>query len=816
MKTAAELVALAESGRTAAQAMLQATDQIAPNWPLDRSIAVNPWWPQRQQTFETVSLQLHERCGALPLMSASHYHERYQSGAITDADLTRALEEAGSPFSEVEAHRVLAETGVETGGLLPLWSRAWDEQEGLLPGERLTDRIRNQVSQVCGRFFDGRQSGWPQSGEAGLLSEWLQQMRLGRDLKRITGSDRARPLLDELPETPEELLALGCRWLGIDKEQAGAVGHALLLEINGWASYCAWRGWEAALKERDDDTLKALLAVRLAWEVLIWGSRPAQAWVALLEPEWQRLREQRAMREKQIRYLWVWQRALEWGYQRRLIQDLAAAPYTPSSDMPDVQAAFCIDVRSEVIRRALEAQSSGIRTLGFAGFFGIPMGYRALDSQETVPQLPGLLAPAFQVHETTGDLRQDLGQRAERLRQVTAKGVLKRLKQHALSTFPMVEGLGMLSGWALVRDSLGLKPATDPAPKTRDGALCHAYSGDPLQPAEKVDLAESILRGLSLPTPWAPLVLLVGHGSYGDNNPHQAGLACGACGGQNGGINAAVAARLLNDREVRGGLLERGVSLPGHVWFQAAEHNTVTDSITLIMTEAAPESHRHRLQQLEEWLERASARCRRERAARLGLGGSDDQALRDALERRTRNWSEVRPEWGLANNAALVIGPRSRTRALNLEGRVFLHEYRADSDPDGQVLEGLMTAPMVVTNWINLQYYASVTEPGFYGAGSKLLHSVVGGNIGVLEGHTGDLRIGLPIQSVHDGKDWVHEPLRLSVFIDAPQERIDAILQRQPDVRALVEGQWLFLFCIEQGQPVQVHRQGAWETVDVA
>ncbi len=48
-----------------------------------------------------------------------------------------------------------------------------------------------------------------------------------------------------------------------------------------------------------------------------------------------------------------------------------------------------------------------------------------------------------------------------------------------------------------------------------------------------------------------------------------------------------------------------------------------------------------------------------------------------------------------------------------------------------------MSAPMVVANWINLQYFGSVARPDIFGAGNKLLHSVVGGNLGVIEGGNG-------------------------------------------------------------------------------
>jgi hypothetical protein len=89
-----------------------------------------------------------------------------------------------------------------------------------------------------------------------------------------------------------------------------------------------------------------------------------------------------------------------------------------------------------------------------------------------------------------------------------------------------------------------------------------------------------------------------------------------------------------------------------------------------------------------------------------------------------------------------------------------------------------MTAPMVVAGWINLQYYGSTTDNRRFGSGNKVLHNVVGGAIGVLEGNAGDLRVGLPMQSLHDGKQWMHEPMRLSVFLEAPQAAIDDIIAR--------------------------------------
>jgi len=94
-----------------------------------------------------------------------------------------------------------------------------------------------------------------------------------------------------------------------------------------------------------------------------------------------------------------------------------------------------------------------------------------------------------------------------------------------------------------------------------------------------------------------------------------------------------------------------------------------------------------------------------------------------------------------------------------------------------------------------------------------VLHNVVGGNVGVFEGNGGDLRIGLPMQSLHDGQRFVHTPLRLSVFIEAPRAEIDDIIGRHAVVKQLVDNEWLFMFHIEPaGTTVSRYRPGGvWQ-----
>ncbi len=257
---------------------------------------------------------------------------------------------------------------------------------------------------------------------------------------------------------------------------------------------------------------------------------------------------------------------------------------------------------------------------------------------------------------------------------------------------------------------------------------------------EKTDLAARILRAMGLNGPIPALLVLLGHGSQSANNPQAAGLDCGACCGQSGEINARLLAGLLNDREVRAELRQRGHDLPTHCHVLAGLHNTTTDEVQVFADEPLAAAQQPNWQRLRLALDQAAAQVRQERAAGLGLTAIMGQPVKllDRLRQRARDWSQTRPEWGLANNAAFIAAPRARTRGVDLQGRAFLHDYEWQQDAEGAVLELIMTAPMVVAHWINLQYFTSTTDNTRFGSGNKLLHNVVGGHIGVFEGNGGD------------------------------------------------------------------------------
>jgi uncharacterized protein YbcC (UPF0753/DUF2309 family) len=634
----------------------------------------------------------------------------------------------------------------------------------------------------------------------------------------------------------------------------------------------------------------------------------------------------------------IWLKAFEAGYQEQLLGKLPvnlgqasevasgpspSAPAGEQSELPgeikvrhQAQAVFCIDVRSESIRRHLEAIGD-YETFGFAGFFAVFIRYQGLGSDHETDQFPVIMKTKNFVREIPRTYQGQYLFRRRRREKLLETGhtLLYDLKENVVTPYVMVESLGWfyslpfvgktlsptwyrsLMTWLrrklvppvattltvdklsreeveemlaaeqraitrralqenfgerhlnlsldrlefLRRRALG-QSAGEPSPQARSTALSReeeaAFVEDLRQDhginpgasfarmeritrtgftlSEQVFTVETALRMMGLTRNFARLVLFCGHGSTSENNPFEAALDCGACGGNPGKPNARVLAIMANKPLVREQLAKNSIAIPQDTYFIAGQHNTTTDDIDLFDLEDLPPTHRKDLLQLVRDLELAGTRNSQERCVRFPeiKVSMEPAKARRTVHRRSADWSQVRPEWGLSGNASFIIGRRALTRGINLDGRAFLHSYDYREDPDGRLLEVVMTGPQIVGQWINMEHYFSAVDTEGYGSGSKIYHNVVG-RFGIMSGPQSDLRTGLAWQTVMNGMRPYHEPMRLVTLVEAPRERIDKIIRNQRHLKRLYDNQWLYLIAIEPEEQLAyryVPKEG-WQAV---
>jgi uncharacterized protein YbcC (UPF0753/DUF2309 family) len=778
---------------------------VPPLWPLESAIAVNPLAGLEDLPFEQALRKGAARFGAATSLPLAQWRAVLHAGRI---DVTRLRDAAVQRLGGLyEACAVIA-PGVSTLDLL--LARLVDLP--IAPAPLAPAAVTPDVAFLakwCGAFFDqGLAAMAMPHRDLGLYRAVLAMAGHDADFRALTGASGATLLLT-VPRDPLAAIAEALHDLGVPPEAALDHLAGLVARMPGWAGHIRWRA------EQADPDVAAAAPATMADLLALWllieragalvappvadsagdgaGALAAHFGLdrtALAVPAQRRLAAIAALDEGDLGHLFMI--AAEWTWCHGHVPQMRASLAMPAAPRPPAaQLVFCIDVRSEPFRRALEA-TGAYETFGYAGFFGLPIALHGAGEARRKRLLPVLIAPQHDVVEAPvpGREAQAAAIALADARDRGAAGLFASAKQGSATAFATAEAAGPLAGLVMATRTLV------PRLGARLAGMIEPCRHTALAPAPQFTLADKLgfalalfrLTGMAATT--ARLVVLAGHGASAVNNPYAAALDCGACGGHSGGANARILAAILNDPAVRQALRAHDLALPDTTVFVAAEHNTTTDRVMLFDTHAVPASHADDLARLTADLERAGATNRARRAAQLGR--SPDDLLTGAV-----HWGEVRPEWGLAGNAAFIVGPRTLTQGIDLGGRAFLHSYDWRSDPAGTALATILTAPMVVAQWINCQYLFSTIDNHRYGSGDKTTQNVIGG-IGVVQGNGGDLAIGLPRQSLFDDAGTpYHVPQRLMTVVLAPFDRVAAVVEAHDVLRRLFGNGWVHLVVID-------------------
>jgi len=785
----------------------QAAERLGRVWPLYSDVAANPLSGFEDRPFRQAVEDAEALFDGRGYPAAAQFRRAWESGEI-DATILNDL---------------LTEHGIdeEPGALL---RRIADQERQHEATTTHDEQLNRLLSKWLTAFLDQGQAGWPMPDrEQGFYESWRAVAPYDSAIpeSETNVATYYRERLSDAPETAMD--ALFAILSGYDEDEWMDIFEHHLAALPGWVGLIKQRAaannnpWQEKYPITLVDYLgvRLILAKHMGVEILpeTDGTEPP--------------------READYRLQEIWLTAWERSYQGDLLEDinkgLATSNTEMDADRADAQLVFCIDTRSEIIRRHLEA-TGDYETHGYAGFFGVPIEYKGHKSKVQTDSCPVMVDPK---HHVTEQLPADAPattsyERWDRLK-TDGNKFLKSLKNDLAAAFGFVEASGTFFGAVLAsrtlfpskvhsaRSSVGPDDPAAFSSLTLDEPADQDDADSPplgISTEQKAFYAEAAFDLMGWDN-FAPVVVFTGHESQTVNNPYKSSIDCGACSGSPGTPNARVLATICNDSEVRDLLAERGIDVPDDTVFLAGRHNTTTDDVT-VYTEGHDLTGRQQavVDELREDLATAQADAAEERLETLGVDADDP--VRET-ETRTDDWAQPRPEIGLSGNAGFVIGPRELTEDVDLAGRSFLHSYDWEGDPDGDALENIMAGPLVVCQMINAQYYFSTVDNEVYGSGSKTTHNAVG-NVGVLQGNGGDLQMGLPLQSLYaDDREALHTPIRLSTVIHAPVDTVTDILDRNPDLATLLDNNWLSLLVIDPTQDDTAFRYQAgleWEPLD--
>lgn len=508
----------------------------------------------------------------------------------------------------------------------------------------------------------------------------------------------------------------------------------------------------------------------------------------------------------------IWQKAFDYSLRDDFINALLFSrkrKQLGDKKKCSAQLLFCIDDREEGPRRHLEEINPELETFGVVGFYGLDMRYKSIHHPMPLNHCPPVINPSRIILEKLVNSTENKEKMFGKKNKLLAKMALMLFYKTKSSWYSIfltlilapIFGTGlMLRIFApllanrfnnkIKKLLLGdLEVELDLSRKKNEAGEEIGYDFE-----ERALIISKILKMCGLVDHFSPLVFLFGHGASSINNPYRNAYGCGACSGRSGFPNSKIFCQMANESAVRKILKEKyQITIPEDTFFISAGHDTTTDEIYFFNEKEIPHNKYSSYLKIKENIIEASKINALERSRNFDnkLLINNKEAAYIHAHSRASNMAEPRPEYGHTNNLGCFIGHRNTVKKLFFDRRSFLASYDYKIDPTGEILEAVLAGVIPVVAGINMDYYLSRLDNQKFGSGTKLPLNITS-LIGVMTGGCSDLRIGLSKQMVEK-----HEPVRLTVAIEAPLERVKLLLAKNPRIKNIVYNNWVHLIVMD-------------------
>ena len=425
-----------------------AFEVVNTNWSLKSFIAINPLKGFEDEHFFEATKSAAKYFSAQSFFPIEKYYELLDKGEISREYLLEIIEkefnETGMSliFLQMLEDKLIKEPHVNFKKIYPYSQH--------INNGRVLDKVNNYMNYLCAAYFDESQATWElPNRDKGFYTCWK---KLGPFDDKLSKNSKIKSWMRLLPDSAEKTLVVGLETLGLKQSDWNEYLKSNLCCQSGWASFIKWRDINSENKDfKYKISMTDFLAVRLIVEIIYlfdylnfkdkdglndFEEFEAQILKKLLAEQNDQIEknleesstnEVRENEEKISTLIeknnldskdpdikntlerfsekasYLMQCAWELTEHKNLLEHISAnhemMNFSSSKKKRSLaQMIFCIDVRSEGIRRSIESVAN-VETLGFAGFFGLPISYKT--HKDTNPQAacPVLITPNHEVHE---------------------------------------------------------------------------------------------------------------------------------------------------------------------------------------------------------------------------------------------------------------------------------------------------------------------------------------------------------------------------------------------------------------------------------